>query len=102
MLIDDGLPPSALSPEFEMSVSAVQVEYRVFSSTDRLLLENFQMRWASACRVESKRLTECRELSPVEESQWDHGKLKMDHGFDKVQLPRCRNPLPHEHNAGGE
>ena len=55
-LIDAGLPPSALSPEFEISVSAIQVEYRVFSSTDHFLLENYHMRWASACQVETKRI----------------------------------------------
>ena len=38
MLIDAGLPPSALSPEFEMSASAIHSVYREFSSTTQILL----------------------------------------------------------------
>ena len=39
-LIDAGLPPPALSAEFEMSVSAIHSVYREFSSTTQILLEN--------------------------------------------------------------
>ena len=55
-LIDAGLPPSALSPEFEMSVSAIHCEYHKFSSAAQILLVNNQMRWALASRVETKRI----------------------------------------------
>ena len=39
-LMDAGLPPSALSAEFEMSASAIHSVYREFSSTTQIVLEN--------------------------------------------------------------